>query len=81
MMAWQFLSPVLYDVSRVPDDMRFFFNLNPMTPILVAYREILYYKRVPQLSTLLQAAIFGVVMLVAGIVVFDKLKRHFAEEM
>lgn len=80
-MAWQFLSPVLYDIERVPEDMRLFFNLNPMSPILVAYRDILYYKQIPRMSTLLHALVLGIVLLIAGIFIFGRLKKHFAEEM
>lgn len=80
-MAWQFLSPVLYDINTVPEDMRVFFDINPMTPILVAYRDILYYKQIPSMSTLLHATGLGVLLLIVGVVVFDRLKRHFAEEM
>lgn len=80
-MAWQFLSPVLYDISMIPEDMLFFFNLNPMTPILTAYRDILYYKQIPHMTTLFHAAVLGLVLLLAGNVSFSRLKRHFAEEM
>ena len=80
-MAWQFLSPVLYDISMVPEDILFFFNLNPMTPILTAYRSILYYKQVPEVKTLLHATILGVILLFVGAFTFSRLKRHFAEEM
>ena len=40
-MAWQFLSPVMYSVEQVPEKMLPLFNLNPMTPVIVAYRDIL----------------------------------------
>lgn len=80
-MAWQFLSPVLYDISMIPDHMMFWFNFNPMTPILTAYRDILYYKQIPHMTTLLHAAVLGFVLLILGIAVFNRLKRHFAEEM
>ena len=39
-MAWQFLSPVMYSVEQVPEKMLPLFNLNPMTPVIVAYRDI-----------------------------------------
>lgn len=80
-MAWQFLSPVIYDISMVPDDMLFLFHLNPMSPILIAYRDILYYKKIPELSTLLHAAVLGFLLLLIGTIVFGRLKKHFAEEM
>lgn len=81
LMGWQYLSPVLYDVDFIPEKYRTFYMLNPMAPILIAYRDIFYYKQVPQLSTLLEAVILGVAMLVIGFAVFEKLKRHFSEEM
>lgn len=80
-MAWQFLSPVMYSVEQVPEKMLPLFNLNPMTPVIVAYRDILYYGEPPKLGTLIHAAVFGVAVLIIGIVVFGKLKRHFVEEL
>lgn len=80
-MAWQFLSPVMYGVDMVPEEILPVFDVNPMTPILVAYRDIFYYKQPPQVSTLLQAIILGVILLIVGVVVFEKLKKHFSEEM
>lgn len=80
-MAWQFLSPVMYSIEQVPKQVMWLFNLNPMTPIIIAYRDILYYGQPPKLGTLIHAAIFGLVMLAIGVVVFGKLKRRFAEAL
>lgn len=80
-MAWQFLSPVMYGLEQVPEKIRPFFQLNPMTPVITAYRDILYYGKAPELATLMQAIIFGIVILLLGWISFDNLKRHFAEEM
>ena len=57
------------------------FMANPMTPIIIAYRDILYYSRIPELGTLLHAFVLGIVMIVIGYVVFGKLQRHFVEEL
>ena len=81
MMAWQFLSPVMYGVDMVPEELQKIFSLNPMTPVLTAYRDIFYYKQVPEIGTLLQAVLFGLVVLVIGVLSFEKLKKHFSEEM
>ena len=80
-MAWQFLTPIMYSVDMVPEKLMPIFNLNPMTPIIVAYREILYYKRIPQVGTLLHATLLGVLLLIIGCITFSKLQRHFAEEL
>lgn len=80
-MAWQFLTPVMYSLDQVPENMKVAFGLNPMTPIIVAYRDILYYKKVPEMSTLLHATFLGIGLLIIGWITFSKLKRHFAEEL
>lgn len=80
-MAWQFLSPVMYSVDMVPESLRKIFMLNPMTSIIIAYRDVLYYKQQPQLSTLLLAMTLGVVLLIIGWILFEKLQKHFVEEM
>lgn len=80
-MAWQFLTPIMYSVDMVPEKLMPIFNLNPMTPIIVAYREMLYYKRIPQVGTLLHATLLGVLLLIIGCITFSKLQRHFAEEL
>lgn len=80
-MALQFLTPVMYPIDQVPERFRGLLMLNPMAPIIVAYRDILYFKQVPHIKTLLMAFLLGGAMLVIGWIVFDKLKKHFAEEL
>lgn len=84
-MAWQFLTPVMYPQSQVegvlPESLMRVWNLNPMTPVINAYRDILYYKTVPQLETLAAAVVLGVLVLVVGELVFVKLQKGFAEEL
>ncbi|MGN0482363.1 MAG: ABC transporter permease [Lachnospiraceae bacterium] len=80
-MAWMYLTPVIYPVDMVPEKFVELFYLNPMTAITIAYRDILYYGRVPELNTLLNAVIMGVSILIIGQIVFKKLQRHFVEEL
>ena len=80
-MAWQFLTPVMYSVDMVPEQLRGIFNLNPMTPIIIAYRDIFYYKQIPEIRTLVHGFVFSIILLVVGWFIFGKLKRHFVEEM
>ncbi len=80
-MAWQFLTPVMYPIEQVPERIRWVFSLNPMTYVITAYRDILYYGKMPRLETLLSAAALGGVMLLAGWTVFHRLQKHFVEEL
>ena len=80
-LGWQFLTPVMYSIDMVPHEYLTFFNLNPMTPIITAYRDILYYGKIPHIETLCSAFIFSIITLILGFMVFNRLKRRFAEEL
>lgn len=80
-MAWQFLSPVMYSIDQVPEKLQKVFMLNPMSSIIIAYRDILYYKQAPQLSTLILATVLGLILLIVGWLVFGRLSKKFAEEL
>ncbi len=85
-MAWQFLTPVMYPQEMVQNALGEhpllwkIWNLNPTTPIINAYREILYYKQVPDLQNMGTAALLGIIVCVVGYVIFNKLQKGFVEE-
>ena len=81
MMAWQFATPVMYGLDQIPQALVPYFNLNPMTPVIVAFRDILYYGKTPELATLISAILFGIGVIIVGWFVFSKLKKHFSEEL
>lgn len=80
-MAWQYLTPIMYPIDIVPEKFLPLFFANPMTPIIVAYRDILYYKKIPEIHTLIHATILGVIILLFGNFVFIRLQRNFVEEL
>ena len=79
MMLWQFLTPVMYEVQDIPEHMRIYFSLNPMTPIIEAYRDVLYYGKVPQLSNMMNGLVLGVALLLVGWIMFGCLEKRFSE--
>ena len=80
-MMWMYMTPIMYDKSIVPERLLPVFNLNPMTHVIECYRTVLYNKAMPDLSTLLFAAGLGIFFLIFGSFVFNKLQRHFVEEL
>lgn len=80
-MAWMYVTPIMYDKSIVPENLMPIFNLNPMTHVIECYRAVLYEKKIPDLTTLLSAAGLGILILIVGILVFNKLQKRFAEEL
>ncbi len=80
-MAWMYMTPIMYDKAIVPERLLPVFNLNPMTHVIECYRDVLYHKQIPDLTSLLSAAGLGILFLFTGCIVFGKLQKHFAEEL
>lgn len=90
-LAWFFLTPVIWDVSLLPASrvilgvevpvQRLTYILNPMASIIATYRDILYYGRPIGWDFFLRTAITALIVLLIGFFVFNRLKGRFAEEI
>lgn len=81
MTAVFFATPIIYPSAMVPERFRVLVDLNPLSYIIRAYQDILFYRRMPdgwQLAGLLAA---GAMFLAAGMLIFDARKDTFAEEV
>ena len=52
-MAWLYATPICYPETMVPEKYLSLYRLNPVTPVVNAYRDVLYYGKTPDLTTLL----------------------------
>lgn len=80
-MGWFYFTPIVYTIDTVPEKYRGYLGINPMAHIIEAYRDILYYKRMPQFETLGLILLFSVIFIVGGYILFQRLQRHFVEEL
>ncbi|WP_304181547.1 ABC transporter permease [Leptotrichia trevisanii] len=81
LMAWFYLTPIVYTIDMVPKEYRGIFFINPMTSIIMFYREILYYKKIPDFSFFSNIVLYSIVMIFIGYFIFEKLQKSFAEEL
>jgi lipopolysaccharide transport system permease protein len=80
-MAWMYVTPILYAIKQVPGQFQPFMYINPMTGVILAYRDVLYEKVMPNFSNLIVTVVFAVSFVIAGYLIFQKLQRGFAEEL
>lgn len=80
-MAWMYVTPVLYSADMVPEKYRVIFDLNPMTSIIISYRQILYYKEMPEMHNLLLGLMEAIIILIVGWIVFKLVEKKFVEEL
>lgn len=80
-MAWIWATPIMYETDSVPVAVVMLLNLNPMTLIIKAYHDILYYHQLPGAEMLLICLLEGVIFLLIGEMVFHHLEGNFVEEL
>ncbi|WP_252221703.1 MULTISPECIES: ABC transporter permease [unclassified Clostridium] len=80
-MGWFYATPIVYTVDMIPEKYLSIFNLNPMVQIMQVYREILYYKQMPNFNGLGSIIIYSLIMIIIGYTIFQKLQKGFAEEL
>ena len=80
-MAWQFLTPVMYPESFVPSQYQAILYLNPMTPIIISFRDVLYYGNMPVVENLVYGFLWSLIIFICGFLLFGKLQKDFAEEL
>ena len=78
---WMFLSAVLYPVSQVGGITGKLMALNPMTPILEAYRDVLLRGRLPDPVPFLITTAAAVLILIAAWIIFHRAEYEFAENV
>lgn len=76
-----YLAPIIYPISLVPEKYIFYYMLNPVTRLMVMYRDILLYNTIPSALDLLIVATCGLIFLIIGTIIFGKLSPGFAEEV
>lgn len=74
-----FLTPVFYEPRAIPEQYRELFLVNPMAAVVDGYRDVLVRGVVPPLQTWVLLGLVSSVLLVAGLVVFRRASRYFAD--
>ena len=82
MMAWVWATPIMYEANAIENQIvRSLIGFNPMTGIITAYHNILYYQQFPEWQALGMSFITALIILMLGELIFIKLEANFAEEL
>lgn len=76
-----FLSPIIYPMSQVPDKYMDVYMLNPLTRVMIIYRDLLMDGTFPAIRDLLFVALAAMVVFILGYLIFRGLEPRFAEEV
>jgi len=76
-----FLSPIVYPITLIPEHLLKWYMLNPITVIMLMYRDALLYGITPSLLSFGYAVFAMIVVLAIGTSIFSRLEWRFAEEL
>ena len=77
-----YATPILYSPDIFAGSpISWIFKINPLAVIITGYRDALFYKTLPNLSSLAIVFIGSLILLFLGIAIFRKLEKGFAEEV
>jgi lipopolysaccharide transport system permease protein len=79
LMAWMYLTPIIYPESLVPESYRRVINLNPFTPLVRNYRRIILDGLGPDWQGLAYFLAFAVILFLVGYWWFARTRKNFAD--
>lgn len=79
LMVWMYLTPIIYPESIVPERFRLLINVNPFTPLVRSYRNIMLEGAAPDWRGLAYFTGFALIMFVFGYWWFAKTRKNFAD--
>jgi lipopolysaccharide transport system permease protein len=76
---WMFATPVIYPLSQVPEKYRWIILANPMTSILESFRYAYLGAGIVNGMHLLYSFCFMIVVLMIGVLIFNRVERTFMD--
>lgn len=79
LMAWMYLTPIIYPESIVPERFRWFIGINPFTALIRSYRRIFLDGLPPDWRGLLYFTLIALVVFIFGYWWFARTRKNFAD--
>ena len=79
LQIWFWLTPVAYGMENIPNTLKTFFYLNPMTWIIQGFRWSLLNSGEMDWIRFFITFLFSLLILLTGIIYFGKKEREFAD--
>ncbi len=78
LMAWFYLTPIIYPLEAVPPKYAWVLKLNPMSYLIEIFRGLIYNGTIPSESHLVSVSVVSVLIFLIGWIVFTRKSNEFA---
>lgn len=76
-MLWNYLTPIMYDINMISQELQFFFKINPLYQFVNFARMIILYNQAPSAESFIACGLSAILVLIIGVVVFRKNQDKF----
>jgi ABC-type polysaccharide/polyol phosphate export permease len=76
-----FLTPILWSPERLPEEIRWVVDYNPLAYLVNAYRDTVLFGDLPGTLSTVYFTLFSVALFVVGFALFNRLKGGFADRL
>jgi lipopolysaccharide transport system permease protein len=73
-----YITPIFYPIDIVPESYRFYFNLNPLTPLMSSWRK-LFMENIIDWHAIGVSSLLSLISLIIGFFIFRQLGRRLDE--
>ena len=74
-----FGTPIFYPLDMVPENLRIWLNINPLTPLVISLRDLMLWHRQPDCQPLIFVTLGGIVFAIGSYYIFHRLRQSFAD--
>lgn len=79
MQLWMYGTPIVYPLSQIPDKLRIIALINPMTPIVEAFRNALLGTGGVSYMWMLVSLAISSIIFIFGILIFNRVEKNFMD--
>ncbi len=78
---WFYITPIVYSADAVPSQYKIIYQLNPMSVIVNAYRQVILGGGTPSYTSLAIGLIVSIITLILGLSYFKSREKIFADNI
>jgi len=76
---WMYLTPIVYPLSQVPDRLKIFILINPMTAVVESFRGAFLGASALTPQGLLLSIMLTILIFIGGIIIFSRVEKTFLD--
>ncbi|MCF6291686.1 MAG: ABC transporter permease [Desulfobacterales bacterium] len=76
---WMYATPIVYPTSQIPEKYQWIMALNPMAPVIEAFRYAFLGSGTVSFSSLAISGVTTLVVLAIGIILFSRIEKSFMD--